>query len=138
MNWKHELKKRNKHTSRKSRKKEIKSYRELPRWMTMKDFTILFYNAYKARDTRDIGHEHAELTFSQLETRLSKVISLRKSLLESCLWCCNLLSERSEFWHPDGLSFKSYVKRFLFKGEHFNETYNLILHKDEIPKDGDE
>lgn len=89
--------------------------------------TLLLHIHWGAQD-EDVGFEDADRTLDQMtRTMCKRTLPLKKDVLESALWSCNLLSEKGQFWSPRGETFQEFVHRLLkpHKGD-FDEFYNWI------------
>jgi len=87
------------------------------------DLMVLLYHVH--RHAKKHGHLDADRSLSTLTRMLSPRFSIPASLLESGLYCCNMLDEEEEFWHPGNLNFNQFLQKVL-KGKTFNKTYNWI------------
>jgi len=93
---------------------------------------ILLVSLYKAAKDPKIGHQDIDYSFKQLVNSLSgKGISVRKEVIESALYSCNMLSEDGKFWHPEGKSFNQFTKTVIGSDMTFDSFYNLIRSKNE-------
>lgn len=57
---------------------------------------------------------------------------LSKGVIESALYCCNIESERKNFWHPLKQTFERFLKEIVPHGQHFDQYYNCIYDKKEV------
>lgn len=100
--------------------------------ITPTDLAVILYNFYEANNDPDIGNEDTEYTIDDFEhlTNVQLLVSTR--LLEAFLWSSNMRSEKGEFWHPRGYSFKEFVNKVLTQTENyrFDHTYNWITKVD--------
>lgn len=106
--------------------------------------SILLANLGYAIRNKNVGFEDADRTYSEMVEALAqgRGLSLKQDVLESALWACNMLDEReiknkclscghehkvtTEFFHPLGHSFDSFVKRIMHTDEKFNKELNYI------------
>ena len=93
------------------------------------DLVVMLFNVLKASQDEQVGFEDANNTLESLIRKLNAGIRLDPSLIESCLWSCNLLSEKDSFWHPKGVTFDQFVARALPQ-YNFNKIYNTIEKKE--------
>jgi len=91
------------------------------------DVVVLLYHLYKGAELKNVGFEDASNTLPHITGQLDYPCYLSKSLIESCLWSCNLMNELDYFWHPHNLTFDQYLKRVIPEGAKFHKMYNLIL-----------
>ena len=98
--------------------------------LTISQRLILVYHCFEAANDPEIGFEDAWRTVEELVEALDNFNFVYRNLLESALWCCNLLDEKGKFWHPMGLSFEEYLHTILKKDEDFDYFYNLIVKKE--------
>lgn len=91
------------------------------------DLAILLYNVWKAANTEGVGFEDPKHTVDSFVRKLHKITNIHTEDLESALWCCNLLSEKNEFWHPRGVTCEDFIKNMLsYTKSTFNKDYNYI------------
>lgn len=95
------------------------------RMMRLLDVVTLLYNVHRGAQTDEVGFEDAMNTLEAVTRRLNKKTLVDPQVLESCLWSCNLLNERGQFWHPRGYTFDQFLKDIL-QGDEFDKDYNLI------------
>ena len=108
--------------------------RPLNRKLSVKlsDIMVLMYHLHMANDRAGIGFEDADYTIEEIMVELEKAAPLLKDVLERALWSCNLMDEAGYFWHPDGITFDSFIRRLLKGRARFDKRYNLILPNEEI------
>ena len=96
--------------------------------------TLLVHVRWGAQDD-EVGFEDADRTLDQMTRTLNKkTVSLRKEVLESALWSCNLLNEKGQFWSPLDETFQEFINRLLKPhGSEFDEFYNWINDPREAP-----
>lgn len=94
------------------------------------DIVALLYALHRAGADDDIGFEDAGRTLEGITRVLNRRVALESSVLESALWSCNLLDEKGQFWHPEGLEFERWVKDIIGRNLKYNRVYNLIERKD--------
>jgi hypothetical protein len=87
------------------------------------DVMVMLYHLHK--HAKKHGHLDAERTLAVTTRALNAMHALEASLVESALYCCNMLNEDDDFLHPMGLSFDEFVNKVL-KGKTFNRVYNMI------------
>jgi hypothetical protein len=97
------------------------------RWRPLRvmDVAVLLYHVWRGAQEPEVGFEDAGNTLDGLTKSLNKKVFVPPGLLESCLWSCNLLDERGQFWHPRGLTFEQFASSVLGR-DRFNRTYNWI------------
>ncbi len=93
--------------------------------------TLLFHVCKGTKLPDQVGYEDANYTLEQLIERLDTTRTpIKRELLESALWSCNLMDEAGQFESPVDASFESFVKRILKEAGHtgarFDRKYNLI------------
>ena len=91
--------------------------------LTGMDSAVLLYHLHKF--AKKHGHSDADRTLSELTRLLSFNTRILTSVVESGMYCCNLLDEEKEFWHPDGATFDEFSKK-VGKGKRFNKRYNYF------------
>lgn len=91
--------------------------------------TILLYHLVKGAEVKEVGFEDLDHTMGELRTGLERRIPIPRSVLESCLWSCNLMGEINQFWHPDKKKYKDFIAEFAGPGEEFDLLYNLFKKK---------
>jgi hypothetical protein len=55
---------------------------------------------------------------------------ISRPLLESALYCCNMESERENFWHPRGWSFEKFLRDVIPNWQTYNFYYGSIFPKE--------
>lgn len=105
--------------------------REGGQWLPVKllDICTLLVNVYNANKREDIGFQDANRSLEQLTAMLNKKVLLSPSVIESCLWSCNMMNEEGQFWDSKGRTLEEYVK-YILGSDRFNYTYNVIERKD--------
>jgi hypothetical protein len=92
------------------------------------DIAVLLHNVYHCPDASN----DADHTVNEIVTILNKGAGyLSKDILESALYCCNMNNEQGKFWHPQKISFDSFVKHLLGAKFTYDTYYNLIEAKNE-------
>jgi len=86
------------------------------------DITILLLHLYRLYE-KD-GNMDAINSVEEIEKRMKFSIRLPLSIVESCLYSCNMLSEQGEFWHPR-MNCESFLAK-VCKGRKYNRTYHYI------------
>ena len=94
--------------------------------VTAFDLVVLLHNALLANEEKDVGFEDVDETIETLTRKMDKTILMKKRLVESCLWACNLRSERNRFWHPQGLTLDHFLSKMVPKEIKFNKDYNYF------------
>lgn len=91
------------------------------------DSVILMHNVWICEDS-DI---HADLTFDELIKAINNGGLMDESLLEACLYCCNMNYENEDigFHHPFEMEFKKWVKGLIGYDYAFDYDYNNIIPK---------
>lgn len=98
------------------------------RTVTVLDLVCLLANTYRGAARDDVGFEDATMTIEALTTKLNAKVRVDIRDIESCLWACNLLDERKQFWHPKDLNFDQFIAKLLPDAA-FDKTYNFIMEK---------
>lgn len=101
------------------------------RWRPVRllDLVTLLRNVHVGAASTEVGFEDARESLDSLTRKLNKKIYVEPAILESCLWSCNLLDERGEFWDIKGRSLDELIRQ-LMPDAKFDSYYNLILNKD--------
>jgi hypothetical protein len=106
--------------------------------LTHLDVAILMFHVQKGARHPEVGFEDSERTLKELTDLVTKKrrVTVQQGPLESALWSANLLDEAGSFWHPEGLTFRDWVRTILrsgtVQGAHFDRVYNRILKDEEI------
>jgi hypothetical protein len=87
------------------------------------DATVLLYHLHRFAIKH--GHSDADRTLNEVTRLLSFSHRCLTSVVESALYCCNLLDEETEFWHPEGATFDEFARK-VGKGRKFNKRYNYF------------
>ena len=95
------------------------------------DLAILIANIYRGAQNPKVGFEDAKRTLTELVIELEgkKGVRIRRDVLESALWSCNLQEECGKFWHPQDREFKDFLKDILKRRQSFDTQYNFIKEK---------
>lgn len=100
------------------------------RVVTTRHLAILLANLHRAVVEQTVGFEDADRTSRELEMLLTRRVAIPRHLLESALWCCNLLWEKRKFFHPDdNTSFAAFFRE-MCPDDRFDLALNLIEKKD--------
>lgn len=91
----------------------------------MSDIAVLLFNVKRGAQLEAVGFEDANRTIESLIRQLNRAMWVDRSILESCLWSCNLLNEKNKFWHPTDKSFDDFLKD-LIGNVNFDRFYNTI------------
>jgi len=93
--------------------------------LSARDALVLIYNVLVHDD--QFGSMDAHRTTDMLLKDLSFKVRLPRPVVESALYCCNMLDEekKSKFWHPLGITFDQYVDLILARGT-FDKRYNFV------------
>lgn len=94
--------------------------------LTGLDTTVLMYHLHKFAEKH--GHADADRTLAELTRLLSYSNRYLKPVVESAMYCCNLLDEEKEFWHPQGATFDEFARK-VGQGRRFNKRYNYFEDK---------
>ncbi len=94
-----------------------------------------------AKDPR-VGFEDADNSLRQITYALQgrRRFKIKRSILESALWSCNMNDEVGKFWHPyvNKTTFDDFIEKLDIEDSTvFDKTYNLITDKalaDQRPK----
>ncbi len=76
-------------------------------------------------DSKHAGND-ADYTVNELIRELSKKVYVKREVIESALYNCNLQDEEGEFWHPFDSNFDAFLARVLGSRFKFDKQYNLI------------
>jgi hypothetical protein len=90
------------------------------------DCMTLLYHL--SRSTQKIGHMDANHTYEQLIESLAPMVRVKTAILESGLYCCNMMNEDKDFWSPIGEKFDTFCRR-VTGGRDFHRIYNWIEEK---------
>lgn len=97
------------------------------------DLVVLLINVLKAKDHPDIGYANIEESIKTLYTRMRrKTTKVKSTELEAALWACVMMDEQGCFFHPKGVSLKSFLFSMFnarLYDKNFNEIYCLISDK---------
>ncbi len=93
--------------------------------VSLYNLMVLLWNVHKGVGLRQVGFEDADHTLESLTRALSPEVLLKKDLIESAMWSCNLLDEQGKFCHPRGISFDEFKKKLEYTDK-FNKKYNLF------------
>lgn len=94
------------------------------------EVVTLLHNVLEgARNADSVGFEDAHHTIESLTRKLNRKLLIEPSVLESCLWSCNLLNERGEFWDGKGRTFEQFLAHIITPGDRFDRRYNVIVKK---------
>ena len=52
--------------------------------------------------------------------------TISKSVMESALYCCNMMDEKGKFWHPQGLTFEKFIYHVIPSDLHYDRYYSQI------------
>lgn len=78
----------------------------------------------------DDADNDADRTVREIAVELDKYrSSIKRAVLESALYCCNMEEERGKFWHPFDHSFNRFIDEILPSDFHFDRYYNQIYEK---------
>lgn len=95
------------------------------------DLAILIANVYRGAQLSKVGFEDAERTIDDIIQDLEgrRGMRIKRDVIESALWSCNLQDEIGKFWHPKNRSFEEFKKDILTRRQSFDPTYNFIKEK---------
>lgn len=89
---------------------------------------ILIHHVVHSEDAENDADRTVEEIVSEIDAFDGYVT---KGVLESALYCCNLMGEKNKFWHPWNWSFDRFLKEMLPKGQRFNKYYNVLVEEKE-------
>lgn len=72
------------------------------------DLIVLIYHLH--RFTQKYEHNNIDKSYAQITKHVTPKKWVSKQDLEHLLYCCNLLSEDGEFWHPDDIDFDQFLR----------------------------
>jgi len=91
------------------------------------NLVVLLVNFIIATRSSSIGFQESSMTFEEMMERTKFTTLVRKDILESLLYYCNMLEEDNEFWHPSDINVNEFVRRILQdKKLLFDKKYNLL------------
>lgn len=96
------------------------------RKLTAMDAAVLLLNVLEAADDPDIGTQDTHRTRKDILQQLAVSVKLSESLVESALWCSNMLHEKGRFKHPLGHSFDQFAKHLAGQRQTFDKNYNYF------------
>jgi hypothetical protein len=77
---------------------------------------VLLFHLYRAEQEPELKACHALKTFQeQVAPWKGRTFRLTSRDLEDALWACQMLSEKGEFWHPEGKTVKEYAQECIGK-----------------------
>lgn len=94
------------------------------------DICTFLVNVHAGAKREDVGFEDAGRTLDQLTMMLNKKALLSPSVIESCLWSCNLMNEAGVFWDSKDRTLPEYIK-YVLGSEKYNLVYNTLERKAE-------
>ena len=95
------------------------------------DLAVLMYNLKLAIADEDIGNQHIKYSDMEHMSHMNRRVVIRADFYESALWASNMLEEKGNFQHPDGLTLKDFITRSLNRqGYSFNRDFNWIEAKE--------
>lgn len=94
------------------------------------DLMALIFNLLEGAKDPNIGFEDIRETVDTMTRKLNKDYWLEDKVIESALFNSNLMNENGKFWHPKGLTFEQFTKKFLKSDEKYNNRYGTIDKKD--------
>lgn len=101
--------------------------RNVPVRTNLFNLAVLLVNICKASEDPEIGWEDAMYTIDETIRFLNRRLTmLPERTTTSCLWACNLLNEKGDFWHPQGLSFDTFIYRLLGDAYDFDKELNSM------------
>lgn len=94
------------------------------------DVAILLNNVHKSAQDEDTGFNDADITLAQMTTRMNRrKVPFKVDTVERALYCCNLMDEKGEFWHPLGVTFEDFLKSIAVQNGRpllFDRFYNYF------------
>lgn len=92
----------------------------------LRDIVTLLASIKAASENADIGFSDALQTEDQVYNQLNKTVLVDPNVIESALWCCNMLNELELFEDYRGRTFDQFVVDALNGHGTFDKTYSTV------------
>ena len=96
------------------------------RVITSLDIAVLLLNLELAYRDKKIGHGDYNHTKTEIINIMNKCHIVPKNIVESLLWCANMLDDIGKFWHPKKYNYMEFVSKLCDRDEKFNVYYNYF------------
>ena len=95
------------------------------------DVAVLLFSIWKCATIPSLGHVDADYTLERLTSILDiRRIQVPQHILESALYCCNMLQEQKKFIDPKGRPFARFIEDLIGSKNTFDRKRHLISLKE--------